>query len=1092
MSTEKLHAQLPSLRTDGHNEVAVRDRGRWVHDDAGLLDRVGASLNLGTSAPTRYLDIDSVPTPWARPVLLSTVLSDENHVLHQQLRSQWRGLLALVALKEVRGFSQLDVIRVDLQDADGEQPVFRQALRTLAPSTRIWSDTGWVQAYVFRWNKKPIGVTSPLTLVCPAANYVDRISGVAWWDGRSLVDPIPALNMSEKAALRGWLDELITHVGTHAGCVDQNRRGVLLRQLQKFGNDLQCEADTTTEMVHGLLNLKDGAFQYVDSFVRARQRPSAVRLRRTRNLGGPTWLMIDPQIATQWNVPPQDVGVYGATHLGQHVFSGVVDPRSFAGVAVPENLVFRSPADVFTNVLFLLEGANTLPGGLSPREGGQLMFNGQSVTPLLPLNPELLKHFSASELFERTELRPTGDGVKVSVRLPLDGTDNNGREYLVQHEYKSTNRDIVKRAGVPYIGIWPNLRYRAAAPVTETVEAMGDSATPSPRSWKLYFTYYNSFGIADAFDAKAFGTSTTDSHVREVKGPRDVESRTQALGSYPEAFICEANVPSEGLLRRENVGIIGVSQPETLTGSKRWVVGIDFGTTGTHVYATVGAGNPAPVIFSNHVQSITDVSDAQRTIVYDAFVPDDFEPPPLLSVFHELNPNLGAVARPIVDGRIYFLRDYRQFGESTGSLVADLKWGDSRARIRTAAFLRQLLLQVAAEAVRQGANTLEIRFAHPAAFSDDDLDAFNNIWNTMATDWLAKTGLHVIVGESKTESIAAATFFARHDDARIRAGIERGAMCVDIGGGTTDVTCWKGVDNRLIFQSSVRFAGRDILMQPLQVYPDVLSAFDIDVSRLRMESNNSSLFCARADSILADAGDQIIGALPTAAGDEAVKRFVDVIALGVGGLIYYLGLMLKAHRQNGRWDGGVPTLCLGGNGSKLLHWLAMGRFSEGTSAKRYVESMFLSGLGSGESTTIILSPTPKAEVAYGLVQPSGNFTVVDDEPGGAVSGIGWRVGTEHREWNALVRPVDVAAGVELPAELIEFSEFVGEWSAWLAKQGRVPLGDEALLGRARDLAAQELATLRNSSVNAIRIVPPFLIVLRWYIQLQASVLAETV
>jgi cell division ATPase FtsA len=66
-----------------------------------------------------------------------------------------------------------------------------------------------------------------------------------------------------------------------------------------------------------------------------------------------------------------------------------------------------------------------------------------------------------------------------------------------------------------------------------------------------------------------------------------------------------------------------------------------------------------------------------------------------------------------------------------------------------------------------------------------------------------------------TESLAAARYFLTLSD--LAASDEKGFVCLDIGGGTTDISIWQkdnGSNHRL--QTSLRFAGRDILIALIQ------------------------------------------------------------------------------------------------------------------------------------------------------------------------------------------------------------------------------------------------------------------------------------
>ena len=46
------------------------------------------------------LEIDSIPSMWARPLLFEMALYNDRHPVHTRILGEWRGLLAMLALKE--------------------------------------------------------------------------------------------------------------------------------------------------------------------------------------------------------------------------------------------------------------------------------------------------------------------------------------------------------------------------------------------------------------------------------------------------------------------------------------------------------------------------------------------------------------------------------------------------------------------------------------------------------------------------------------------------------------------------------------------------------------------------------------------------------------------------------------------------------------------------------------------------------------------------------------------------------------------------------------------------------------------------------
>ena len=84
--------------------------GRWEDDSFNFLPALVQSLASGGKI-SDFDHIDSIPDVWARPLLFQMALFDETHELHPRILNEWRSILAMLALKEIRHLrlSTLDV-----------------------------------------------------------------------------------------------------------------------------------------------------------------------------------------------------------------------------------------------------------------------------------------------------------------------------------------------------------------------------------------------------------------------------------------------------------------------------------------------------------------------------------------------------------------------------------------------------------------------------------------------------------------------------------------------------------------------------------------------------------------------------------------------------------------------------------------------------------------------------------------------------------------------------------------------------------------------------------------------------------------------
>src|SRR3712207_4847757 len=96
------HPILPKLRPN-HNVKNVPEAGKWDVRTRDALEKLSSGLKVDKIET----EISSIPDMWARPMLFEMALFNPQHVLHDRVLGEWRGLLAMLALKEVVGLNRL-------------------------------------------------------------------------------------------------------------------------------------------------------------------------------------------------------------------------------------------------------------------------------------------------------------------------------------------------------------------------------------------------------------------------------------------------------------------------------------------------------------------------------------------------------------------------------------------------------------------------------------------------------------------------------------------------------------------------------------------------------------------------------------------------------------------------------------------------------------------------------------------------------------------------------------------------------------------------------------------------------------------------
>jgi hypothetical protein len=1088
---------LPKLKVN-NNVQNINQSGTWAVRTRDLLDK----LSKGLKVDKVETEINSIPDMWARPMLFEMALFDQEHVLHERILGEWRGLLAMVGLKEVAKLTRLTVAQVKVpvilpardgeEETDVQQRDFMRTLSKLLPGTSLSDDTTWRTLYVFLFNGQPVGMTSPTTLVATAADYLNRISNqeVAWYNGTHLKDPVGVLSPRQKEILSGWLSMLRARIGAHQGTRSE-RWNPLSRLLKEFADQLGAGTCTLNQSGFGIAGPEAGIFKYLDKPADGNlQDASHVRVIPSDGRApAKSLLVFDKGIAEQWEMVPQDVTVQGAQTLAS------------ARLDVTDADVWKAE-DFFTKKLFVVFQENAFPGTVGPGTQSVTLPGGSTkVTPILPIRAELMNHLTGEDLAERVRWDQTTEGLRIRLFLKLSGPDatNPGKTIELARLYK--HDDIQTLNNVPILEIWPNFR------------ALG---------WKAYYTCYSTEDSSSTFDAKplTFGKIIASETPLKGRGQR----RYWRTETYPEAMVCNAFVsnPQGNQMELQNAGLLLLTQPEGVrTRGTSYEVGVDFGAANTTVCARLGEES-FPVDFANMKVSITATSDAAQAELIDFFLPRQESKMPLLSIFHSFDNTVkGLELQALLNGHIYLLPGDSLFGESQvgqAGMAFDLKWSSKdQDRRMVKAFLSQLCLQTCAELVSKGATSVSWAFSYPTAFSEAQIEGFPGIWDQVTTECVALSGLtRGRENKRKTESIAAAQYFVDH----LSAPTAEGAIFIDIGGSTADISVWQ--EKIPVWQTSVLLAGRNLFSDYLWYNPEFLTAFGPEFSQLpivrNMKATDRRPFYAQTDVLLRDNSERIFNQLPVNAGTEQVRALRQHLALGVSGLLYYVGSLLQYLITKQIYRKTIPNVYVGGNGSRIFRWLDIDGEQRMNPLYR---TMLAQGAGWDEkqSFRVAISPEPKKEAAYGLVQDdhsepkkeTADGPVHDDDPKAGnisrevlsgesfiaegmidewqrgVPSTGEKHGKHKLNWNDLLTAEAFTKKLSPPPVFERLTDFLNTYNRIANSQGlvsSVSLRTEHLEELRRRLG-QSLSRYRDVSETANVVVEPvFIMTLRHWLEIR--------
>jgi hypothetical protein len=1082
---------LPKLKPES-DVRAGRVPGEWTPHNSRTFQDVAESLDYQAAGEVQ--NVSSVPTMWARPLLMEMAIYNPGHPIRESMISQWQGMLAAIAFAEVHAY-KLTVQLLQL-DQYTYHP-FASALERLlpAPSHALYNRNPegrshpWKDLYIFFWNQKPVGMTTPSTLVVPSEE--GDWSGLRWWQRGTLQSPHPHLTDFEKQQLWLWLENLQRMIldPRHRG--DHSSINTMITLLDDFKATLlssppRLELLLVDDSEFFGEPLTRGPLEALNYPLKAPERPSSVRLVSSDGMSPQKPLLIlDPAVADKWGELPQNIYVHNGKTLASLDLDNLLPTTPGWG-----DVEWRRPENLFLPELTYIENEdNAFPGVQMPGGSEGLTLNGKPIAPLIPIDPILLNYLSAEELSQRIQFKAVNGNerqVEVILDLPLSGSSselpinprtargNNAipkpKNHRISQIYTLKREHALD--GLPVLEIWPNFK----AP-----------------GWQHYYLYYFDAGFkSDTFQLRV-------PHSRKSHEHRDTQGsihQWMQLDNFPNSLEC----------CRKNGDVLGIfclQSPISVEPNTSWRVGVDFGTSFTNVYVSGGRTATCLRLDSLHCRVTNSSSDIRQTDLLDHFIPAEFfpldTPMPLSSVLT----TKGSSGSPsqleaILDGRIYVPRLLSFYPDD--GIEIDLKWKNYRAN---RAFLSHLILHISALAVSQGVREIHWALSYPSAFSVQDRNGYAKSWNQIISEIQPRVGIQYNLSDSptnsnhfQTESVAIAQYAMEEERFPLSA-----STCIDMGGGTSDISIWE--QNRLVHQCSVQLAGKHLISKLLERNPNVITR------RLDRNGNWSRLrdgrFHAKLDVWLRFASKKWLDEQRANLNDaEDVQGLIQLTAIGIAGLYYYVGLILKALYQEGKYSRQeITPVFIGGNGSRLLHWLdSTGRFTSHSEVNALLSYMMSAGSGFKPiPVETRCSQHPKHEVAWGLVLD--RHTVLEDydrdpytDP--LIAGEVFQVNGQNLSWdtrmdmNAIVGDNDDVETFEIPRSFEQLPQFLYAFHQVLRDRRIESIRPLANYNRSPDIAANSAlwqgtyrsleALLNESNLTGqsidIREEPPFILGLK--------------
>lgn len=977
---------LPKLK---ENSAVNPDKASvWEEEHLDFLNALVKSLAVsGTIKDVGH--IDSIPDVWARPLLFQMALFDAQNTassefvsgLHDRVVGEWRALLAMLALKEIRHLN-LRAEAVDLTSEDARSGL-GDVLRTLAPVETI--DPGengadWTFLYVLFFNEVPIAITSPTTLVSAAADYMTAFRGglpQPWsTDGVMLTDPVPYLTGEELNALAVWLSRLHDDIQAlqRGGYDDNQARESLLRCIVEYQQTIRLRlhgAESTAKLrVPGDLEMANKSiFRLLNRFVET--KPATAESSAVRLVPSPSRkpahdvLITSPSMArdfaSQVGVQAPQLVVWPGISANDITEASLTGDRNMIGAASLGKTEWFRPEEFFTERMTVMEPGKILLASLEI-EGMEMLAN-DDLTPVPPIRPELLEYLTPEDIASRLSIEDKPDKIVVRFLFPLSGVDGMPSDYRFTKEYPKEEL-IYLDTNVPVLEIWPNFRREG---------------------WNKYYLYYeNSEAQNTGSDTLGKNFFYVDPWSYGKKIAADIPEHglanrfTTRMTDFPEALIVTVLPSQDGAYAQPvETGVFLLKAPPLVNKQPdlSWQLGIDFGTSSTMIFYREGNHDPKPLSFEPHLYQVTD-SGAARTRTFINFIPSTFDDQDtqagsFLSIFHILDASrLQDEIRPLQDGHVFWLntKNTEAFREEQQRIDANLKWkDDATGRRKVATYIKQICLQSLVEAAVRGVEKIKWNFSFPTAFSQEQQFAFRQTCEEAVAESYEGAGFQAAeqgnLLEPWPESKASAYHFNKlgHSD----TNFSEGAICLDIGAGTTDISIVSGQPGKIVYHTSIQFAGR-YLFHPIYAHYDYFAKDVPDLTDVDFEKK-----CAIIDADMREHSEDYLRQLKNITGREDVRKVLQDTQFATAGIFYYLGEILKELKAKGIYaEDHVPDVFVGGNGSRIFSWITGGAFASDSPFLLVLKHMLIhaSGLAEDSQFDIKLSERPKIEVAAGMIE----------------------------------------------------------------------------------------------------------------------------
>jgi hypothetical protein len=453
-----------------------------------------------------------------------------------------------------------------------------------------------------------------------------------------------------------------------------------------------------------------------------------------------------------------------------------------------------------------------------------------------------------------------------------------------------------------------------------------------------------------------------------------------------------------------------VSKP---MGSEKFTFAVDFGTTNTHIEYKTNK-NPTAMPFeitSADCPIATLHQPSQSVFKGNSYIIADIVPIELLpfeinkqttasfptrTALIENSPKWSENLYGFMDYNPAFLYEKQNLDETVYHIATNLKWSnyksDDREEKRVEGYIQSLLLMMRNKVLLNGGNleATELVWFYPLSMLETRRNYFEGVWNKHYREIVTKNNYPQRIPES-----TAPFYWFAHGAGKQTAiaAVYHPAVCVDIGGGTSDVVIFK--DDKPVCLTSFRFAANAIFgdafaQEGAANRNGFVSRYESKIKQLLEENSFADLVRAYEAIRNRQHSEDIIAFFFSLQENKEIQKkttlnFNDMLAkddsLKIIFLIFYAAMIYHIAKIMKVKEFDMPRyLAFSGNGSKILRILSSKSTVLAQLAKLIFEKVYGEDYHEDDLEVIMDQDSPKEVTCKGGLKRSNslNFDSEDD------------------------------------------------------------------------------------------------------------------